>query len=176
MLEASRGMVVRGTAGWYNGFRCVNLHVAHGVIIEDNVCYRSSSTAYFVEQEDELGYNEDNVFVHNIAIATMPRPRSVDVAGESRVAGFWPGETFNEAFLGNVAAGGGGIRESMGFHFARLVPLNMMREPFHLHSSVTKYTMTCGMEYGRGKIMRLTEISSTHFLEKRRRGGKMGGL
>ena len=118
MLEASRGMVVRGTAGWYNGFRCVNLHVAHGVIIEDNVCYRSSSTAYFVEQEDELGYNEDNVFVHNIAIATMPRPRSVDVAGESRVAGFWPGETFNEAFLGNVAAGGGGIRESMGFHFA----------------------------------------------------------
>ena len=124
MLDSSKGMIIRGISGWYNGFRCVNIHITHGVLIEDNVCFNSQSTAFFVEQDDLLGFNEDNVFVHNLAIGTRGKHfddrNNRSVSGEARrVASFWPGaKTVHEAFLGNVAAGGGdGIQVSAGFHF-----------------------------------------------------------
>ncbi|MEK7242476.1 MAG: G8 domain-containing protein, partial [Planctomycetota bacterium] len=106
-LESSRGMIVRGTSGSYNGFRCVNLHVAHGVLVEDNVCFSPSSTAYFVEP-DPAGFNEDNAFVHNIVIGAKhinPNDPGV-IPGEGNFSGgFWPGEqTVHEAFVGNVVA------------------------------------------------------------------------
>jgi len=124
MLDSSQGMIIRGISGWYNGFRCVNIHITHGVLVEDNVCFNSQSTAFFVEQDDSLGFNEDNVFVHNLAIGTRAKHfddrNNRSVPGEARrVASFWPGaKTVHEAFLGNVAAGGGdGIQVSTGFHF-----------------------------------------------------------
>ncbi|MBI1299282.1 hypothetical protein GC175_30495 [bacterium] len=122
MEETSYGMVVRGTSGWENGFRCVNLHISHGVLIEDNVCYGSSSTAYFVEQDDE-GVNRDHVFVHNIAIDTLTKHfedrNNSAVHGEyRRVSSFWPGAgTVNEVHLGNVVAGGRGSGDASGFNF-----------------------------------------------------------
>jgi hypothetical protein len=135
MLETSKGMVVRGNAMWETGFRCVNLHISHGVLVEDNVCYDSSSTAFFVEEDErkanepqgyQRGYNQDNVFVHNIAIATNPKHfedrLDISIAGEVRRAGaFWPGaETQNEAYLGNVAVGGKEFGDSAGFSFPEI--------------------------------------------------------
>jgi hypothetical protein len=132
MLQTSRGMVVRGNGIWETGFRCLNLHITHGVLVEDNVCYDSSSTAYFVEEDErqanvpegyKRGYNQDNVFVHNIAIATKPKhfdDRNDDaIAGEMRRLGsYWPGsETQHEAYLGNVAVGGSEYEYSGGFTF-----------------------------------------------------------
>jgi hypothetical protein len=122
MEDTSYGMVVRGTSGWQNGFRCVNLHISHGVLVEDNVCYNSSSTAYFVEQDDQ-GVNRDHVFVHNLAIDTLPKHfedrNNSAVHGEyGRVSSFWPGAgTANEVHLGNVVAGGVGSVDASGFHF-----------------------------------------------------------
>ena len=123
MLETSQGMIVRGNAMWQTGFRCVNLHVTHGVLIEDNVCYDSSSTAFFVEREDELGYNQDNVFVHNIAIDTKSKHyddrNDPSIKGEFwSVASFWPAaKTNHEAYMGNVAAGVHGTDSAGGFVF-----------------------------------------------------------
>lgn len=132
MLNTSQGIVVRGNAMWQTGFRCLNLHITYGVLVEDNVCYDSASTAFFVEEDDRpesdrkgkgRGYNQDNVFVHNIAIATKPKhfdDRNSDtIGGESRrTAAFWPGsETQNEVFLGNVAVGGYEYGDSAGFVF-----------------------------------------------------------
>jgi hypothetical protein len=122
MEESSQGMVVRGNAGWQTGFRCLNLHITHGVLVEDNVCYDSSSTAYFVEHAEE-GQALDNLFVHNIAISTRPKhfnDRSdTSVHGEYLgYASFWPGSgTVNEVFLGNVAVGGEPTKSSSGFQF-----------------------------------------------------------
>ncbi|MEZ4729006.1 MAG: hypothetical protein R3E79_17875 [Caldilineaceae bacterium] len=132
MLASSAGMIVRGNSGWQTGFRCVNLHITHGVLVEDNVCYNASSTAYFVEEDNQhthetagyvRGYSQDNLFVHNIAIDTSPKhfdDRSdPTIAGEGRrVGSFWPGaETQHEAYLGNVAAGIAGYGDAGGFVF-----------------------------------------------------------
>ncbi|MCC6457173.1 MAG: hypothetical protein IT328_19620 [Caldilineaceae bacterium] len=132
MLESSNGMAVRGNAIWETGFRCVNLHITHGVTLEDNVCYSPVSTAYFVEEDERQqnvpegyrrGYSQDNVFVHNIAIASNPKhfeDRNNDaIAGEMRRMGaFWPGsETQHEAYLGNVAVGGKEFEDAAGFSF-----------------------------------------------------------
>lgn len=132
MLETSQGMIVRGNAIWETGFRCVNLHISHGVLLEDNVCYDSSSTAFFVEEDEQKenepqgyqrGYNQDNVFVHNIAIATNPKHpedrNNQAIAGEARRMGaFWPGsETQHEVYLGNIAVGGMEYTDGAGFSF-----------------------------------------------------------
>jgi hypothetical protein len=128
MMESSRGMVLRGTSGWYNGFRCANLHSTEQVLVEDNVCFSSSSTSFFVEVDEMTGHNLDNVFVHNIAIGMLPK--DIDdrdnqaVKGEARRAAvdYWPGLAANEAFLGNVAVGDGGPGdwESLGYHFQEI--------------------------------------------------------
>ncbi|HLF03677.1 MAG TPA: G8 domain-containing protein, partial [Dehalococcoidia bacterium] len=128
MKESSRGTVVRGTSGWYSGFRCVNLHVTQQVLLEDNVCYSSSSTSYFVEIDPAVGHNLDNVFVHNIGIGMLPKHfddrNNSAIAGESRrsAVDFWPGTAHNEAFLGNVSVGDGGSGDwgSLGYHFPEI--------------------------------------------------------
>jgi hypothetical protein len=125
MKETSRGVVVRGTSGWYSGFRCVNLHSTQQVLVEDNVCYSSSSTSYFVELDAVTGHNLDNVFVHNIGIGMLPLHfddrNNTAIVGEGKGAAvdFWPGTTYHEAFLGNVAVGDGGSGDwgSQGYHF-----------------------------------------------------------
>ncbi len=153
MAETSSGMVVRGTSGWYNGFRCVNLHVTRQVVVEENVCYSSSSTSYFVELSAAVGPNLDNMFVHNIAIGMLPKhfnDRNSDgVAGESRreAVDYWPGVTNHEAFLGNVSVGDGGLGDwqSLGYHFQEIgksqlgkggkLPWTMVRNEVHSKSS-----------------------------------------
>src|SRR5690606_22332363 len=94
MLETYRRMIVGGNDIRDTGFSCLNLHITHGVLVEDNVCYNSSSTAFFVEMDDrkedektgyKRGYNEDNVFVHNISIAPVPKyyqDHDSSIAGE----------------------------------------------------------------------------------------------
>jgi hypothetical protein len=131
MQQTSQGMVVRGTSGWYNGLRCVNLHVTHQVLVEDNVCFSSSSTSYFVELDSVvtggIGDNADNVFVHNIAIGIMPKhfddrlDDSVFGERDRSAVDFWPSTTNHEAYLGNVSVGDGALGdECQGFHFQQI--------------------------------------------------------
>lgn len=130
MLGTSAGMIARGNAMWNTGFRCLNLHISDGVLVEDNVCYDSSSTAFFTEQDEIVGipgyargYNEDNVFVHNIVIDTkskhfLDRLDRTIFGEDLRAAAFWVGaQTQHEAYLGNVVAGVAGIGYESGFHF-----------------------------------------------------------
>lgn len=113
MLETSKGMIIRGTSGWYNGFRCVNLHATYGVLVEDNVCYSSSSTSYFIEFEKGAG-NIDNVLIHNIGIGMLPKhfdDRNNELIfgeGSRAAVDFWPGTSDHKAFLGNIAVGDSG--------------------------------------------------------------------
>jgi|GEM_PF-1990156 len=128
MNESSRGMVVRGNSGWFNGFRCVNLHSTQQVLAEDNVCYSSAVNSFFVELDENTGHNLDNVFVHNIAIGMLPKHyddrNNPAIAGESRraAADFWPGIANHEALLGNVAVGDGGPGDwdTQGYHFMEI--------------------------------------------------------
>lgn len=132
MLETSIGMVARGNAMHETGFRCVNLHIAHGVIVEDNVCYDSQSAAYYSELDEFAtnyipgyvrGYNEDNIFVHNLSVGTRAKHfddrANFAIAGEyNRSADFWPGaQTQHEVYLGNVAAGGYEFVDGGGYTF-----------------------------------------------------------
>ncbi len=159
MLEGSNGMVIRGTSGWYNGFRCVNMHASHGVLVEDNVCFSSFSSSYMVEiDRTGMVFNEDHAFVHNIGIGMLPIPfierNNPDLAGEARraAADYWPGTTGSEAFLGNVAVGDGGSGDwdTQGMYFNEIgrnmygtggvIPSTVLHNEFHSKTGVGIYS------------------------------------
>lgn len=114
MLAGSTGMVARGNSVWVSGFRCINVHVSHGLIVEDNVCYNVVSGGIFPEAEEAVGYNQDNVYIHNLVAWVHPRNSS-----ELRASAFWPrDQTRHEAWLGNVAVGGAEIGDGAGYSFS----------------------------------------------------------
>jgi len=111
MGPTSKGMVIRGNAMWYTGFRWINVHSSEGIVIEDNVGFSSAGVGYFVEADSVggkiTGISKNLVFIHNLGVKSRGA-RFSDRGGVVefwRMAAFWPSNSKGEAFIGNVAVG-----------------------------------------------------------------------
>lgn len=108
--DGARGMIVRGVSWFESGFRCTNLHESNGMLVEDTVCVNPMGAAHFV-QTDDRSQQQDSVFVHNLVVSHVglhfADRNTPGIKGERlrSAAGFWPGASEHEAYLGNVSAG-----------------------------------------------------------------------
>jgi cell migration-inducing and hyaluronan-binding protein len=124
------GTVVIGNSIWRSYSRCVTIHAADGILVQDNVGYDTLGHCYFLEDGNE----QLNNLTHNLGLVTKPGiilPSDRDAyMCTNHLTGVWPGHvpdpdiecmgvsTFwidhpNNYIEGNVAAGS----EDMGFFF-----------------------------------------------------------
>ncbi|KAL3861721.1 hypothetical protein ACJMK2_007745, partial [Sinanodonta woodiana] len=80
--------------------RCVTIHGTHGILVKDNVCYRSLGHSYFLED----GGEKFNRFDGNLAIGTLTAKL---IPSDTHPASFWITNPLNE-LINNVGAGGQG--------------------------------------------------------------------
>ncbi len=121
--DGARGMIVRGVSWFESGFRCTNLHESNGMLVEDTVCVNPMGATHFV-QTDEQSQQQDSVFVHNLVVSHVglhfADRNTPGIKGERLrgAAGFWPGASDHEAYLGNVSAGSAPDgQDATGFHW-----------------------------------------------------------
>ncbi|KAL3861903.1 hypothetical protein ACJMK2_007916 [Sinanodonta woodiana] len=80
--------------------RCVTIHGTHGVLVKDNVCYRSLGHSYFLED----GGEKYNTFDGNFALGTL---QAKLIPSDSDPTSYWMTNPLNY-LKNNVAAGGQG--------------------------------------------------------------------
>eukprot|EP00756_Hemistasia_phaeocysticola_P051301 Hpha_TRINITY_DN26474_c0_g1::TRINITY_DN26474_c0_g1_i1::g.33949::m.33949 len=124
----SSGSYIRDAAVHHCFQRCVVVHGTQGVHVNTTACYRTMGHGFYLEDAVETG----NILAHNLALRILPGPLLCSdnpyglaeghlvppAAGPSRgPSGFWITNP-NNTFLGNVAAGVGGVMFGSGFWVA----------------------------------------------------------
>ncbi|KAK3583750.1 hypothetical protein CHS0354_022782 [Potamilus streckersoni] len=80
--------------------RCVTIHGTHGVLVKDNVCYRSLGHSYFLED----GGEKYNTFDGNLALGTL---KAKLIPSDSDPTAYWMTNPLN-SLINNAGAGGEG--------------------------------------------------------------------
>ena len=113
MQGDSAGSYVRGSSVHHAYNRCLTVHGAHNIVIEDNVAFDTYGHCYFLEDGAEQG----NLFRRNLGLVTRKPTEDDALLDSDRTfpgpATFWITHPDN-TFLNNVAAGSQGS----GFWFA----------------------------------------------------------
>ena len=115
MLDTSRGIEVEGNSIINSDNRWVTIHDSNGIIVKNNVGFKSIGHGFFLEEGTEF----DNVFERNIGISTL-RGNLISSDGKSSV--FWTMNPRN-LFKNNVAVDG----SYYGFHFS--IPNMLVNDP-----------------------------------------------
>jgi len=95
MKDTSRGIEVEGNSILNSNNRWITIHDSNGVIVKNNVGYRSIGHGYFLEDGNEF----DNIFENNIGIITTP---GALIPSDGGSAVFWAMNPFN-IYRGNIA-------------------------------------------------------------------------
>lgn len=106
MFDTSRGIEVVGNSIIDSENRWITVHRSNGIIIKDNIGYKSVGHGFFLED----GIEFENVFEHNIGIKTF---KGKLIPSDKASAIFWITNPVN-SFRNNVAVEG----NYYGFHFS----------------------------------------------------------
>ncbi|MFO0957392.1 MAG: G8 domain-containing protein [Isosphaeraceae bacterium] len=99
--ETMRGSSVIGASIWDSHNRWITIHGTNGLVIRDNVGYKSVGHGYFLETGNEV----NNILDHNLAALVLPGKPLKDQEvpfDPNRGAGFWWANSQN-SFTRNVA-------------------------------------------------------------------------
>jgi len=100
--DTMRGSSVIGCSIWDSHNRFLTIHGTDGLVIRDNVGYKSIGHGFFLEDGTEI----NNILDHNLAVVVgpgKPLPKQVIPFDLNRGAGFWWANCQNQ-FTRNVAA------------------------------------------------------------------------
>jgi len=105
MQDSSIGIEVVGNSILNSDNRWITIHDSNGILVKNNVGYKSRGHGFFLEQGTEF----DNIFDGNIGIKTVLGNL---IPSDARASVFWTMNPMN-SFTNNVAVDGG----YYGFHF-----------------------------------------------------------
>jgi len=106
MQDTSRGIEVVGNSIINSDNRWVTIHDSNGILVQNNVGYKSVGHGFFLEQGTEF----DNIFDSNIGITTL---RGTLIPSDGQTSVFWAINPIN-FYKNNVAVDG----LYYGFHFS----------------------------------------------------------
>lgn len=96
--QVGAGHIIQDCSIHDNLQRCVTIHNTNGVLIKDNVAFRTLGHCYFIED----GAEELNVFDHNVASNAVSVPTNPVIPSDTRAACFWITNP-NNTYINNAA-------------------------------------------------------------------------